>query len=147
MAHGRRVSLRARLASRPVARRAIFHWARSLKCTFAELQIAVGAVCEQMRMVENEIPENERVRSPEDDDKSGTSTGQLVAFLSTQTGIEPDFWERRACVPYIMEQIQSVIRQNQAEDKPLADDPRIIAERNLAYAIMQIEKRGIENGR
>jgi hypothetical protein len=139
MAHGRRSCLRVRLASRDAARRAVFSWAKRLPCTQGELNIATAAVLAQMKDVENEVPKREG--QADDDDVESTSM-ELVSYLALNTGLEADYWERKVCIPYINEQIRAIVRQGLTDDKPQKDDPRIIAERNLAYAIMTIEKRG-----
>jgi len=139
MAHGRRASLRARLATQPVARRAISAWAKLLTCTMDELLIAVGTVLESMDTVADEVP----TQDDEDaNDAKGMSDGEMVAYLVANTGIEPDYWERKVSMPYIAEQVRRIIKQGDADDKPSRHDPRIIAERNLGYAIIQIESRG-----
>ena len=139
MAHGRRACLRVRLASRAPARRAVFHWANRLPCTQGELNIATAAILEQMQGVENEVPKR---ADQADDEESDTTNIELVAYLVQNTGLDADYWERKVCISYINEQIRTIVKQGMADDKPQKDDPRIIAERNLAYAIMKIEERG-----
>lgn len=139
MAHGRRSCLRVRLASRDSARRAVFHWAKKLPCTQGELNIATASILEQMQGIENEVPARE---DQADDDGANTTTMELVSYLVLNTGLDADYWERKVSISYIHEQMRAIVRQGMADDKPQKDDPRIIAERNLAYAIIQIEKRG-----
>ncbi len=141
LAHGRRACLRARLATRPVARRAVFSWVRRLPCTVEELTIGVGTILEQGQGVEDEIPQDAKAEELQDDDGGKLSTGQLVAFLVANTGLPGDYWERKVSAAFIGEQVQTIVRQGNCDDKPAKDDPRIVAERNLGYALMQIEDR------
>ena len=142
MAHGRRSCLRVRLASRGVARRAVFHWANKLPCTQGELNIATASILEQMQGIEDEVP----ARDDQADDDESTTTMELVSYLVLNTGLDADYWERRVSIGYINEQMRTIVRQGLADDKPQKDDPRIIAERNLAYYIMQIEEKRGEDG-
>jgi hypothetical protein len=148
MAHGRRACLRARLASQPVARRAVSVWARRLPCRHDELLLAVGEVLESMQGVEDEIPESAKSDSIKTADDSDTLTNaEAVAFLVANTGLEAEYWERKVCIPYFSEQIQTIVRQGRCDDTPAKDDPRIIAERNLGYVLMKIEERGPDDGK
>jgi hypothetical protein len=82
MAHGRRACLRARLASQPVARRAVSVWFRRLPCTHAELMLAVGEVIESMEVIEDEIPASEKSDAIKTADDGGTFTSaEAIAFL------------------------------------------------------------------
>jgi len=148
MAHGRRVCLRSRLATRSVARRAVFAWGRHLPCTFAQLQIAVGSVLEQMRTSGDDTNQADE----EPDRTSGgepdrTSSGELIAFLVSSTGLDAEYWERRVSVPFINEQVRVIVKQLQVDDKPSKDDPRIIAERNMGFALKEIKERLAGDGR
>jgi len=140
MAHGRRVCLRSRLATRSVARRAVFAWGRHLPCTFAQLQIAVGSVLEQMRTNSDDTKRDE-------DEPDRTSNGELIAFLMSSTGLDAEYWERRVSVPFINEQVRVIVKQLQVDDKPSKDDPRIIAERNMGLALKEIKERLTGDGR
>ena len=90
-----------------------------------------------MQGVEDEVP----ARDDQADDDESTTTMELVSYLVLNTGLDADYWERRVSIGYINEQMRTIVRQGLADDKPQKDDPRIIAERNLAYYIMQIEEK------
>ena len=134
LAHGRRGTLRTSAHhDRRVARAAVLRWARSLSCTDGELVIAVAAMIDQMRRTASDdgaqIEENEKA-----------TTAGITAFLAANTSEGPEYWESRVCVPYIVEMMRVIREQNSVDGKPLKDDPRIIAERNLGRAIERIKR-------
>jgi hypothetical protein len=67
---------------------------------------------------------------------------ELVSYLVLNTGLNAEYWERKVCIQFINDQVRTIARQGMTDDKPQKDDPRLIAERNLAYVIIQIEERG-----
>lgn len=113
------------------AERRVKKWAKGLRCTVAELIEAVEQVLNQD--VGPELPRNE--------DGKTMSVGDFSAFLAATCGADPEFWERRCAQTYAFSVLATVIKQNAADGKPAANDPRITAERALGYASLKIRER------
>jgi hypothetical protein len=71
------------------------------------------------------------------------SMGDFSAFLSASCGATPDFWERRCSIGYALQVLNQIARQNAADGKPTANDPKIIAQRALGWAAEKIRNRGM----
>lgn len=130
MAHGRDegdpLAIEGREAEKVVTR-----WAKSLKCTFAELNVAISQILQQ----------EEDYEQPPNEDNGGMSMGDFSAFLAASCpGTDPDFWERRCAAGYTHAVLSAVVRQNSAEGRKTLADPRIKAERALGWACERIKK-------
>ncbi|MFA5423474.1 MAG: hypothetical protein WC374_06405 [Phycisphaerae bacterium] len=130
MAHGRDegepLATEGRAAEKIVTR-----WAKSLKCTFGELNVAISQILQQ----------DEDHEQPPGEDTGGMSMGDFSAFLAAACpGSDPDFWERRCAAGYTHAVLSAIVRQNSAEGKKTLADPRLKAERALGYKIEQIKK-------
>ena len=134
MAHGRDdgepLAIEGRTAEKTIAR-----WARSLKCTFGELNVAISQILQQ---------EEEAEQPP--DETGGMSIGDFSAFLASACpGASPDFWERRCASSYTHAVLDCMVRQNSAEGHKTMADPRIKSERALGWAIEKIKKNRKES--
>lgn len=117
------------------AQTAVKRWARKLRCTKGELETAMAQIIQQDE-------DFEQPPLPDELKTSGLSYGDLSAFLAAaMPGTDPAFWERRCAVGYCFDVLRSIAAQNRADDKPIAGDPRIEAERALGWAIRKIKKR------
>jgi hypothetical protein len=134
MAHGRDegepLAMDGRAAERTVSR-----WAKSLKCTFGELNVAISQVLQQDE--DHEQPPSET---------GGMTIGDFSAFMAASCGGDPDFWERRCATGYAYAVLDTIVRQNSAEGKKTLADPRIKAERAMGWAIEKIRKSRKEPG-
>jgi len=128
MAHGRDtgdpLAMDGRAAEKTVSR-----WAKSLKCTFGELNVAISQILQQDE--EAEQPPSKT---------GGMAMGDFSAFLAASCGGDPEFWERRCAAGYTYAVLDCMARQNSAEGKPTASDPRIKAEKAIGWAIEKIRK-------
>jgi len=128
MAHGRDegepLAMEGRAAEKTVTR-----WAKSLKCTFGELNVAISQILQQEESAEQPPSET-----------GGMSMGDFSAFLAASCGGDPDFWERRCAAGYTYAVLDAIVRQNTAEDRKTLADPRIKAERALGWAVEKIRK-------
>ncbi len=111
---------------------AVKRWVWSLRCTSGALAEAVEQVLDQGKMPE----------TPPAPDGESLSMGDFSAFLSASCGATPDFWERRCSIGYALQVLNQVVRQNAADGKPTANDPKIIAQRALGWAAEKIRNRG-----
>ena len=110
---------------------AVKRWYRSLRCSLDEYVEAVKQVDAQDR----------RPETPPDVDGKPMSIGDFSAFLTATCGADADFWERRCSVSYALSVLSMFVMQNRADKKKCAQDPRIIAERAVGYAIDKIRAR------
>jgi hypothetical protein len=129
MAHqydeGEPLAIDGRTAEKVVAR-----WAKTLRCTFDELNIAISQILQQ----------DEEAEQPPDE-TGGMSIGDFSAFLASAFPAgSPDFWERRCAAGYTYAVLDAMVRQNSAEKKKTMADPRIKAERALGWAVEKIRK-------
>jgi hypothetical protein len=129
MAHGRDdgepLAIEGRQAEKIVTR-----WARSLKCTFGELNVAISQVLQQEEAAEQPPSET-----------GGMSMGDFSAFLAASCPAgSPDFWERRCAAGYTHAVLDTICRQNTAENHKTMADPRIRADRALGWAVEKIRK-------
>ena len=129
MAHGRDdgepLAIDGREAEKTVSR-----WAKSLKCTFGELNVAISQVLQQ----------DEEHEQPPSEENGGMTIGDLSAFIATTCGGDPDFWERRCAAGYAYSVLDCICRQNSAEGHKTLADPRIKADRALGYCVNQKRK-------
>lgn len=135
MAHGRG-SGTAMDAEGREAERAVRAWARRLRCTDGELEVAIAQVFDQD--AEPELP-------PGVDGKPMTP-GDFSAHLAAAVGGTADFWERRCALSYAFAVMAAAAAQNRADGQPNAGDPRLRAERALGLAIDRIRKREARHG-
>lgn len=136
MAHGREDGDRLAAEGRK-AEKDIMAWVKTLRCTFGELIVAVDQVLQQ-----DEEPEQ-----PPNKKNSGMTLGEFSAFLASACGATPDFWERRCAASYTYAMLEVMVKQNAADDKPCASDPKMKAERALGWKIDKIrESRKEQNG-
>lgn len=110
------------------AESAVMRWGRRLRCTAEELTVAMEQVVEQ----------DEGHDQPPDEAGNPMPMGDFSAFLAGTCGADPDFWERRCAVGYTLQVLYAVVKQNAADGKPTANDPRIMAERAMGWAVQKI---------
>ena len=113
------------------AARAVRQWYRKLRVTPGQVEAAIKIIDRQDAGAE----------LPSDPDGKTMSLGDYSAFLSAVAGATPDFWERRCSMSYTRSVLTIITVQNHAENKPCANDPRIVAERALGWAIDKIRAR------
>lgn len=113
------------------AEKAVKAWFRGLRATTAEFVEAVRQVDTQ------EV----RPETPPDPSGKPMSLGDLSAFLTATCGADADFWERRCSMSYALSVLSMFIMQNHADKRPCAQDPKIIAERAIGFAIEKIRAR------
>jgi hypothetical protein len=129
MAHGREAGDPLAIDGRE-AEKTVTRWAKSLKCTFGELNVAISQVLQQ----------DEEAEQPPSEENGGMTVGDLSAFIAASCGGDPDFWERRCASGYAYAVLDCMVRQNQAEGQKTLADPRIKADRALGFAINKIRK-------
>jgi len=129
MAHGREAGEPLAIEGRE-AEKTVSRWAKSLTCTFGELNVAISQVLQQ----------DEEAEQPPSEETGGMTIGDLSAFIAATCGGDPDFWERRCAAGYTYAVLAALCRQNSAEGHKTMADPRIKAERALGYAILKIKK-------
>jgi len=129
MAHGRSDGPELDCEGR-TAEKVVRAWVRSLRATQAEFVEAVRQVDEQ----------DARPTLPPDPDGKPMTVGDFSAFLTATNGADADFWERRCSMSYCSSVLTMFVMQNRADRKQCAQDPRIIAERALGYALDRIRK-------
>jgi len=110
------------------AKQAVKNWFKGLNATLAEFTEAV-------KQVDNQDSQPD---TPPDINGKAMTLGDLSAFLVATCGADADFWERRVSLSYALSVITMMVMQNHADKKPCAQDPRIIAERALGYAVEKI---------
>jgi len=129
MAHGREAGEPLAIEGRE-AEKTVSRWAKSLTCTFGELNVAISQVLQQ----------DEEAEQPPSEETGGMTIGDFSAFLAASCGGDPDFWERRCAAGYAHAVLDTIVRQNTAEGRKTIADPRLRAERALGYAINKIRK-------
>lgn len=129
MAHGRDAGDPLAIEGRE-AEKTISRWAKSLKCTFGELNVAISQVLQQ----------DEEAEQPPSEENGGMTIGDLSAFIAASCGGDPEFWERRCAAGYVYAVLDCTVRQNNADGHKTLADPRIKAERALGFAINRIKK-------
>jgi len=129
MAHGRDPGEPLAIEGR-TAERIITQWARGLRVTFGELNVAISQV----------LAQEEEAEQPPGPAGGGMPVGDFSAFLAATAGGDPDFWERRCAAGYAYAVLDAIVRQNSAENRPSMADPRIKAERALGWAIEKIKR-------
>lgn len=113
------------------AEKAVKRWFRGLRATTSEFVEAVRQVDTQ------EI----KPETPPDPSGRPMTLGDLSAFLVATCGADADFWERRCSMSYALSVLSMFIIHNHADKRPCAQDPKIIAERALGFAIEKIRAR------
>ena len=118
------------------ADKAVRKWARTLRCTDGEINVAISQVLAQDEQHED---------PPSPEDTGGMTPGDFSAFLSSALGCDELFWERRCAADYARATLDALVRQNSADGKPTASDPRIVATRQLGWLTDKIRiLRGIK---
>jgi len=108
-----------------------------LKCTHDMLLIATAEVINQ-----SEAPE----MPPDENSKDGLTLGELSCFLASISNESADFWERRCSIEYACNALNTIVQQNNADNRPSDSDPRIQAEQALGWCIEKIRQRAADNG-
>jgi len=111
------------------AEKAVKAFGRALRCTVAQLNVAISQVLQQEE--EADTPPSQ---------SGGMSIGDFSAFLASVAGSTPEFWERRCSAGYTHAVLDAVTRQNTAEGRASSSDPRIRAERALGWAVEKIRQ-------
>jgi hypothetical protein len=114
-------------------------WSKKLLATPQELTEAVEQVMAQDATVD--LPASPADGKP-------METGDFSAFLAATNGGDPEFWERRCSIGYALAVLAHITRQNAADGKPTANDPKILATRAFGIAAEQIRElaKAQENG-
>lgn len=110
---------------------AVKAWVRRLRCTAAELEEAVDQT--QSQEAGHDLPN--------DPDGKPMSAGDFSAFLAAACGGDVEFWERRCSFGYALAYLAAVVKQNAADGRPTAGDPKILANRALGMAVEKIRER------
>jgi hypothetical protein len=118
------------------ALKAVKRWHKKLRCKNSELHVAMHQILSQDKG--GELP-------PDNGDGKALTIGELSSLLAATAGATPEFWERRCSVSYCFSVLSAIARQNAADGKPLAGDPRLRAERALGWAIERIRRRAAGN--
>lgn len=116
------------------AERAVRQWARRLRCTDGELDVAMAQCLQQdtAGLVDN----------PDSDNSAAPSAGEIVAALSAMTGLPSEHFERRVTASHALLVLHhAVIQQAQAEGGKVQDQAYIAAVRAEAIYIDQIRAR------
>lgn len=130
MAHGRSEGHELDTTGRQ-ADKAVKGWFRSLRVTRNEFVEAVQQVDAQ----------ESRPTLPPNPDGKPMSLGDFCAFLSFTCGADPEFWERRCSIGFCFAMMATRAMQNHHDKHPCAQDPVLIAERAMGYAIEKIRAR------
>jgi hypothetical protein len=118
----------------------ITNWAATLRCTRAELREAYRQLLLQDETFDAPPP-------LEGEDDSGMPAGEVSAFLATATKSDPEIIERHLACGYAKAMMQSIMAQNKVDNRPAASDPRIQADKALAYRVHQIRQSRKESVR
>lgn len=110
---------------------AVKRWFHSLRVTRSEFIEAVQQVDAQ----------ESRPDLPPNPDGKPMSMGDFCAFLSATCGADAEFWERRCSIGFCFSVMATIAMQNHHDKRPCAQDPRLIAERAMGYAIEKIMAR------
>jgi hypothetical protein len=110
-------------------------WSETLPCTPEELTTAISDLLAR----DNE----EMPAAPDTVDDGGDSDWQgVIAQLTAETGTDPDVWNRKVCITYLLRQIQSINRTKRAEGQaPDPFDPYVLACKALGLAVLAIKRR------
>lgn len=110
------------------AEKAVKRWFRSLRVTMDEFLEAVRQIDQQD--IKPELPPDTTGRA--------MTMGDFSAFLTATCGADADFWERRCSMGYCLSVLSTFVMQNHADKRPCMQDPKIIAERALGFAVEKI---------
>lgn len=113
------------------AEKAVKAWFRSLRVHMNEFIEAVSQVDAQ----------DTKPELPPDPTGKPMTLGDFSCFLSATCGGNADFWERRVSLSYGLSVLSMIVQQNHADKRPCAQDPRIIAERAMGFAVEKIRAR------
>jgi hypothetical protein len=129
MAHGRDEELLK------AGKREVKAWARRLKCTPAELDVAIHEVLKQ-----SDDPD---LTLPGDEEKAGPrmTAGSLSALMVARCGGTVEQWERMVSVGYIRDVLETLTDQDAATGEGVLDYRTRQAERALDACIRRIEER------
>jgi hypothetical protein len=108
---------------------------KSVKRWFKSLRANMDEFVEAVRQVDYQ---DLRPDLPSDTTGRAMSMGDFSAFLAATCGADADFWERRASMGYCLAVLSTFVMQNHADKRPCMQDPKIIAERALGFAIEKI---------
>jgi len=135
LAHSREHKAFDKLTEYSEIKKVIKIWGKSLDCTYAELLIAVNRI---MASYDDEVP----LEQDSNNDKDFViEYDYLISKLCANVGQSPEFWLSDVSREYFFKQLQTLIRQEQAnDDKPDINDPYVVAVRNLGRAIISIKQ-------
>ena len=126
------------------AERAVMSWSRSVACTYEELAQAIYKVThedndKEIEAVREALAEIDAKRFGTD--KKPVYWEDMIARLVSTCGGSPEMWGREVSIKYLLKQLRVVIAQRDAEADSHKDifDPLIRAQRELGFAVMQIE--------
>lgn len=131
MAHGRSDGTELDQQGRD-AEKAVTGWAKGLRCTFRELTEALAQIISQS--------ESDELPPEKESDGENMSVADMSSFLCAAAGGTPELWERQVSSDYIMAMFRAILRQNAADDRPVAGDLRIMSTKALGWACIQIRE-------
>ena len=154
LAHARErgafVALRGYLS----ARKAIQEWMKDLNCTDGELAAAIYDVVphdDEINKLEAKFKAefNKLHNVAEDDENTDFTWDGFIDSLIAATGLPRDVWVRQESESKVLDVLQIIIKQRQAEagDEDTAPDPQdpyMQAVKNLGIAIKEIKRRHTE---
>ena len=123
-----------------VAESAVKAWAVRLTCTDRELTQAASQIIAQT--------ETDEMPPVENASQDGMTAGDMSAFLCAAAGGTADMWERQVSSAYVLAVLRSIIAQNRADDRPVAGDARIDANKALGWYchLIRESRKGAANG-
>lgn len=110
-------------------------WGRSLRCRHSELIEAIRQVHAQW----------ERVDSEEESGGESSSCGEISMMLTAMTGLAPAVWEYQCSIPYVLEMLETMVAQKEADGQSSRHDPKMKAERALGLAVHKIRERHLKD--
>lgn len=116
----------------------VIAWARKLKCTAAELDLAMHDVLNQTDSPDTSRPSDEN-------DAQKMTAGRLSAVMVARCGGSVEQWERRVSVDYLRSVLEVIAEQNNSEGGEMLDYHTRKAEDALDACICRIKGR-LQNG-
>ena len=154
LAHGRERGAFLALRGYLSAKKAVQEWMAQLNCTDGELAAAIYDVVphdDEITKLEAEFKKayNELHNIAEDEEDTNFEWDELIDSLVAATGLPRDVWVRQESESKVLDVLQIIIKQRQAEaggedTAPDPLDPYNKAVQNLGIAIREIKRRHAE---
>lgn len=116
-----------------VTEKQVDEWAKRLTCTIGELRTAVAIIIEADK--QDEIPMKEA---------DSVTIHELARSMMANHGGSIKMWEQEVSLQFVYDYIDTLSRQSEAENKPMAVER---AEKALHYLTHRIRRRGKANGK